>query len=99
MTAEPPEEDYEEAVRTKAERMARARKESRSVWIVLAQAGTIGWQFALPLVGCTLAGHALGRVVDHDGPALAGLLIGLALGLWQAGRSVKAGLDADEEGK
>ncbi|MCB9762071.1 MAG: AtpZ/AtpI family protein [Alphaproteobacteria bacterium] len=97
MTDKRPDDEYVEAVRQKAARMARARKERRSVWVVLGQAGTVGWQFALPLVACTLAGHALSRALHHRGPALAGVLVGLALGLWQAGRSLMAGLPQDEE--
>lgn len=84
---------YVEAVRSKADRMARARKETRSVWAVFGQAGTLGWQFVLLLVGFTLLGHAIGRVMNHDGPTLAGILIGLALGVWQASRSLRAGWD------
>lgn len=93
MTPPQGEDPYVDAVRRKAERMARARRERRSVWAVLSRAGSLGWQVALPLVGCTLGGHALARWLDHDGPALAGILIGLALGLWQGGRSLRAGLE------
>jgi hypothetical protein len=85
------EDPYVHAVRAKSRRMARARSDTRSVWVVLAQAGTVGWQFVLILVGCTLAGHAVGRLLDHDGPTLAGILVGLALALWQGARSLRSG--------
>jgi len=85
------EDPYVDAVRAKSQRMVRARSDTRSVWVVLSQAGTLGWQFVLILVGCTLGGHAVGRLMQHDGPTLAGILVGLALALWQAARSLRAG--------
>lgn len=90
MSENEPEDPYVEAVRKKAERMARARRDRRSVWVVLSQAGTLGWQFVLILLGCTLGGYALGHLLHHKGPALAGILIGLVLALWQAWRSLSS---------
>ncbi|MCB9676110.1 MAG: AtpZ/AtpI family protein [Alphaproteobacteria bacterium] len=84
------EDPYLKAVREKAERMARARRDKRSVWVVLGQAGTLGWQFVLVLVGCTLAGRGLAMLIDHDGPTLVGIVLGLVLGVWTAARSLRA---------
>ncbi len=81
---------YEDEVRRKAERMARARRERHSAWVVLSRAGTMGWQFALLLVGCTLAGYGLSRWIGHDGPTLAGIALGLVLSLWQAWRTLQS---------
>ena len=89
----PPEDSYVEQVQRKASRMVRARKEKRSVWVAFAQVGTIGWQFVLPLVAGTLGGAALGRLTGWQWPRLAGLLLGLALGLWGASRAIRAGLE------
>jgi len=88
-------EAYAEAVRKKAERMARARRQPKPVWVVLAQAGTLGWQFVLVLVGCTLAGRGLAILADHDGPTLAGILIGLVLAVWQATRTLRNSLEEE----
>lgn len=81
------------AVRAKADRMARARRDKRSVWVVLAHAGAIGWQFILPFVGFTLIGHGISQIVDSKVPTLLGILVGLLLGLWLAGRSLRSGVE------
>ena len=81
------------AVRSKADRMARARHDKRSVWVVLSHAGAIGWQFVLPFVGFTLAGHGIGRLAGSKVPTLLGILVGLVVGLWLAGRSLRSGVE------
>lgn len=91
-----PNDVYVEAVTRKAERMARARRENRAVWVVLAQAGTLGWQFVLVLVGFTLAGRGLAILAGHDGPTLVGIVLGLALALWQSARTLRDSLEEDE---
>lgn len=80
---------YEEEVRRKAERMARARREPRSAWVVLSRAGTLGWQFALLLVGCTLAGYGIARWQGDDRPTLIGIAMGVGLACWQAYRTLQ----------
>ncbi|MCB9691163.1 MAG: AtpZ/AtpI family protein [Alphaproteobacteria bacterium] len=88
-----PEDPYVETVRRKAERMARARQDRTSVWVVLARAGSLAWQFVLLLVGCTLLGRLVGRALASDVPTLVGLATGLALGLWQASRTLRQSLE------
>lgn len=99
-----PSDQYREEVRAKADRMARAQRERQPVWSALAQAGTIGWQLALPIV----AGAAIGHTIQmHTGDlryAIGGLLLGLAVGGWGAYRAIQGFLASipeppgDEEG-
>jgi ATP synthase protein I len=95
----PPEDPGLDAVRRKAARMMRARRAQRSVWSALAQGGAVGWQLALPLVLGAGLGHLAGRFTGRPILALLGLLLGLAAGLWGAGRALQAALrdEAEEE--
>ena len=47
------------------------------------------------LVGGTLAGRGLAILADHDGPTLAGILIGLVLAVWQATRTLRNSLEEE----
>ncbi len=88
---------YADEVRRKAERLARARRDRRSVWVALGHAGTFGWQLALPLLAGALLGRALAEATGAPGVTLAGIAIGLILGLWAAGRGLAASLRDDDE--
>jgi predicted F0F1-ATPase subunit len=89
-------DEYVEAVRRKAERMERARRERRSLWTTLYQAGALGWVFVLPVV----LGAGLGRLIaQHTGrPAatLVGLGLGLLMGGWSAWRNIQRSMDDGE---
>lgn len=78
-------------VARQARRMDRARREPRrTVWFSLGMMGMVGWSIALP----TLLGVGLGVWIDRTWPSRASwtltlLLVGAALGCWNAWRWVQ----------
>ena len=86
-----------ETVRKKAARMARARRRHVSPWRALMHVGVLGWIFVLPLV----LGVSVGRVVEvrlHvPGATVAGLLLGLAAGVYATWRQVRTSLQEGED--
>lgn len=84
--APPPEADPDEAalraVRDKAARMARARARPPQLWRHLAQVGVLGWLFMLPVIGLSALGHLLHQNTGQRRYAIAGVLLGLAIGVY-----------------
>ena len=96
----PDEDPTTTALRRKARRMRR-RGERPRIFAHLAHVGVLGWVFILPLVGLTYLGHLAGRAIGATWPAVAGLLVWLALGVYVTWRNVKDGVTErthDEEG-
>jgi ATP synthase protein I len=85
---EPPDHDFVEQVRRRADRAERgAREGPPTLMRQLAAVGVLGWIVVVPL----LAGVALGRWLDrlwHTGITFTAalLVVGLALGCWSAWR-------------
>ena len=77
---------FERTVDKKAVRKIRARRDrDRTIWSWLGMMGLVGWSVAIP----TLAGVALGIWLDRRfggnvSWTLTCLLLGVALGCWQA---------------
>jgi ATP synthase protein I len=73
----------------KAARKLKARKSNQGVWFGLGMMGLVGWSVVVP----TLLGAALGIWLDKHHPGthpwtLALLVVGLAIGCWNAWRWV-----------
>lgn len=94
--APPRDDEFARAVRQRAERLKRGRRK-RFGWRQLAQVGVLAWIFLLP----TLGGAALGRLVARLGgiawAPIAGLALGLLVGIYGAWRQLRWSL-RDEEG-
>lgn len=87
-----------EEVRTKARRMARARRQPFRLWRSLAHAGVLGWMFVLPLVAFALLGRWAATATGIRALSLLGLLVGLvtgAAGAWRAIQRAMVEPDAD----
>lgn len=95
----PAEEEWVAAVRTKAERMAAARRERRSLLEVLGHTAGLGWALALPLLLGVLLGRLLAGAAGRPSLTLVGVGVGLLAGGWLAWRQVRrALLHAPREG-
>lgn len=89
------EDRYLHEVKRKAARIARARRQGRSIWVVLGRAGSFGWQLVLPLVAGVLGGRAIARVTGREEATLIGLGLGLVFGIWAAGHGLFSSLSED----
>ena len=78
--------NLEDEVGAKEARKLKARREKhRNIWFGLGMFGLVGWSVAIP----ALLGTAIGYWMDRTWPGqvswtLTGLLIGIALGCWNA---------------
>jgi ATP synthase protein I len=85
-------------VERRAERKAAARsRRPRPVWFGLGMFGLVGWSVTVP----TLLGIALGLWLDHRYPGrvswtLTFLIIGIAIGCWNAWYWIRQESERDE---
>lgn len=86
-SAAPPPTDVPDAderalqqVRQKVRRMAHARARQPQLWRHVAQVGTLGWLFILPVVGMSALGHFMQVRLGQRIYGVAGVLAGLAIG-------------------
>lgn len=89
-------EGYVRDVRSKADRLSRARERGGGFWRHVAHVGSLGFVFALPLVAGALAGHVLAERTGHRSLAIALLLLGLVTGALASWRLIRQGI-ADRE--
>ena len=73
-------EPYDETVRRKAERMARARRRRTAFWRQIAHVGALGWTFVLPVLGGALVARTIEQRWDRPGLALLALVVSVVLG-------------------
>lgn len=88
---------YADAVRRKAERMARARRRPLLGWRYLSSVGVLSWLFIVPVVLGVFAGRLVARSWHAPAATLIGLGAGLAAGSYLAFRHVKAALRDDDD--
>lgn len=74
----------------------RARQRRAPVWRQLAHVGALGWLVALPLVLGAIAGRAVAQAIDAQWPTMAGLLVGLMVGLGAVYVAVRRSLSEEE---
>ena len=81
---------FQATVRRQSERIERGRREKgRSFWQYLSLIGVVGWSVVVPMLLGALLGQWIDRKSGADGPWTLGLLcLGLALGCWNAWRTV-----------
>lgn len=97
MTGRPERPGVSEIVRRKAERMARSRAATSSLWRHLAHVGVLGWVFVLPVVLGAVVGRLLMRSTGQKPLALAPLLLGVLLGAYAVWRQVRSSWPASDE--
>lgn len=92
-----PSELETDAVRRKAERIARGRRERRSAWQNLAHVGTLGWVLVIPLVLGIFVGRLAAIATGTRAPTLVGLFVGLAAGAYAVWRQLRRSLRDEED--
>ena len=94
---DPREEEYVREVRGKAQRLSRARRRQGGFWRQVAQVGSLGFVFALPLVAGAALGHVVAERTGRPVFALALLLVGLLAGAFGSWRLIRQSLQEDGE--
>lgn len=89
------EEDTAKSIRQKAERMHRARKTPWSPWRYLAEAGSVGWIFILPVVGFSVLAHFVSRATGRPMLGAAFVIMGVVFGGYLVWRQVRRAMDED----
>jgi ATP synthase protein I len=96
VTADPGDR-YARAVRRKASRVVAARRRRDPRWRHAANVGVLGWLLVLPLLGGAFAGRFLAARTGVPRLALAGLLVGLAIGVLLVARQLRASLRSGDD--
>jgi hypothetical protein len=91
------EEEYVREVRGKAQRLLRAREREGGFWRHVAHVGSLGFVFALPLVGGAALGHVVAQRTGRPILALVVLLLGLLAGAFASWRLIRQSLREDGE--
>lgn len=89
--------DAREDLDRKIAQLQRSRASERSLWRTAIHAGTLGWMLVLPAVLGGIGGHYLGKQMTSTWPAVAGVVIGLSVGIYGVWRAVKRSLDEEED--
>jgi len=92
-----PEDAYVREVRGKAERLSRARRLRGGFWQHVAQVGSLGFVFVLPLVAGAYLGRWLADYTGRPGLAVGVLLIGLLVGGFGSWRLIRQSIAGEEE--
>lgn len=90
-------DDLATQVDRKARRLARSRQRGGNIWRQVAQMGTLGWMMVLPMVLGAALGRVLQRVWEWHAAPVAGLVLGVFVGMYAAGRQGWRNVAATEE--
>jgi ATP synthase protein I len=88
--------NYPREVRRRVNRIRGARQR-RSGWHGLAQVGVLAWTFLLPTLGGVVVGRILWRLGAPGWLRVAGLGLGLLIGLYAAWRQIQKSLEDEEK--